>query len=95
VSVGYPQGKADIDGRAGGLALDLRNKFAEIRDFKVFLDATVDGDLTALGYTATDISRLRSAFNDLDHLAQVYLGLANQSAAYDFRTFAKFLTGVG
>ena len=94
MSVGYPTTKADIDGRAGNLAIDVRNKMAEIRDFKIFVDSMTDQDLTDRTYTGNDISRLRSAITDLDQLAQVYLGLATRTPAYDYRTSAKFLTGV-
>lgn len=94
MSVGFSTTKNDIDSRAGGLAVDVRNKLAEVQNFKLRLDAVSDAELSALGYTGTDIARLRSAFVDLDRLAQIYLGLAAQTPAYDFRAFAKFLTGV-
>jgi len=93
LSVGYSATKADIDSRSGGLALSLRNTTDEIRNFKIFLDSKPDGDLTALGYTAGDINTLRSAFVDLARLVSVYEGTQAQPSAYDFRTFAKLLTG--
>lgn len=94
MALGYPTTKNDIDSRAGGLAIDLRNRFVEIMNFKVWLDAATDPELTDIGYTALDIARLRSAFIDLDKLARIYFGTETQATPYDFRTFAKFLTGV-
>lgn len=97
MTVGYPLTKADVDSRAGSLAVDLRNKLTEIRNFKVKLDSLTDAELGTgggLGYSTAEIANLRSAFTDMDKLAQIYLGLATQGSAYDFRTFAKFLMGV-
>ena len=94
MTVGYPTSRSDIDSRAGGIALDLRNAMFNIRNFKLWLDTQVDADLTALGYTAGDIANLRSAFVDLVKLAGVYDGTQTQATLYDFRTFAKLLTGV-
>jgi hypothetical protein len=94
MSVGYPAGKNDIDAKVGGLAVQLRNTLVEVANFKLWLDAQTDADLTAASYSATDIARLRSAINDLDRLHGIYLGTATQTTTYDFRTFAKFLTGM-
>lgn len=92
--VGYVTTKSNIDTRAGSLAVELRDKLVEVRNFKYWLDSAIDADLVSYGYDATDISRLRSAFNDLDKLARIFLGTQDLPVAYDFRTFAKFLTGV-
>lgn len=94
MTVGYAAGKADIDNRAGQIVIELRTVMADIRNFKLFLDSQVDADLTGRGYAAADISTLRSAFVDLARLAGVYDGTQTQAAGYDFRTFAKLLTGV-
>ena len=69
MSVGYMTVKSNIDSRAGALAVELRDKLVEVRNFKYWLDAAVDADLQGYGYDATDISRLRSAFADLDKVA--------------------------
>ncbi len=92
--VGYAVSKADCDSRAGALALAVRNTFDDIRNFKTWLDAQTDPTLTALGYVSADISLLRSAYNDLSKLVGIYEGTQTQSPGYDFRTFAKLLTGV-
>ena len=94
MTVGYAVSKADCDGRAGALALALRTDFDAIRNFKIWLDAQTDPVLTSLGYAAGEIATLRSALTDLAHLGGIYEGTQTQGAAYDFRTFAKLLTGV-
>jgi hypothetical protein len=94
VSVGFPTNKGDVDSRAGSLAVTVRDDLARIRQFKAWLDTQTDGNLTGLTYTTAEVATLRSAYTDLDKLAQVYLGLATQGTTYDFQTFAKLLTGV-
>jgi len=76
------------------LAIAIRNDFEGIVNFKLWLDAQTDPALVALGYTSGDIANLRSALIDLDKLGQIYRGTATQSTTYDFRSFAKFLTGI-
>lgn len=94
MSVGYPTTKADIDSRCGAIALAVRNVMDDVDHFKLMLDAKTDADLTALNYTAGDITTLRSAFVDLARLAAIYRGTQTQATTYDFRIFAKLLTGV-
>lgn len=94
--VGFPQARADVDDRAGTLAVTIRNTFDAIDQFKLFLDSTPDADLTKApyNYTSQDVAILKSAYNDLAKLGQIYRGEIDQSPAYDFRTFAHQLTGV-
>jgi hypothetical protein len=95
MSLGYTTTKNDIDARAGGLAVDLRNIFQAAQAFKLMVDALTDQELTARGYDATDIGRLRSGAGDFDHLAEIYLGTAAgvQATPLDFRRFTKFWLG--
>lgn len=97
MSVGYTTTKSDIDNRAGSLATTLRDDLQKIRTFKAWLDTQPDGNLTGLTpvpYTQAEVNTLRSAFVDLDKLAQIYLGLTTQATTYDFQTFAKQVVGV-
>lgn len=96
MSVGFPKARADVDDRAGSLAVTIRNTFDAIDQFKLFLDSTPDAELTAApyNYTSSDVAYLKSAYNDLAKLGQIYRGEIEQSPAYDFRTFAHQLTGV-
>lgn len=96
MSVGFPKAQADVDDRAGSLSVSLRNTFDAIDQFKLFLDSTPDADLikAPYNYTSQDVATLKSAYNDLAKLGQIYRGEIDQSPAYDFRTFAHQLTGV-
>jgi hypothetical protein len=94
VSVGLAVTKADLDSRGGSISVDLRSVMDRIRVFKARLDTLTDNDLTALGYTATEVAQLRSAFVDMDKLRTIFEGTGTQGTAYDFRTFQKLLTGV-
>lgn len=94
MSVGYAVGKADVDARIGALALGLRTDFDSIKNFKIWLDAQTDPMLTNMGYVSGEIATLRSATADLAKLAAIYEGTQTQSPVYDFRSFAKLLTGV-
>lgn len=93
MSVGLTKNKADLDQRAASCALDLRGVMDRIRIFKSVMDTLTDTDITNLGYTSTEKDQLRSAFVDLDKLRTIYEGTATQGTTYDFRTFAKLLTG--
>jgi len=94
MSVGLTKGKADIDQRAALCALTLRDTFDKIKAFKAYLDTVTVADLEALTYTTTEANQLKSAFTDLDQLRTVYEGTGTRTPAYDYRTFAKLLTGV-
>ncbi len=94
MSVGFPSSKNDLDSRLGQLAVTLRNDLTEIRRLKAYLDTQTDGNLLALGYIQAEVNTLRSAYVDLDQLAQVYFGLATRTPAYDYQTFAKLVCGV-
>ncbi len=91
MSVGYSLTKAGIDTHSGNLAANLRNCLDDIAKYKAWLDATVDADLTALGYTSGEVAVLKSAFTDLNKVRDIYYGVATQSSTYDFTTFAKQL----
>lgn len=96
MSVGLTTTKADLDQRAASIALSLRGVMDQIKIFKTKLDTLTAGDLTTLGYPTgppDDGATLKSAFVDLDKLRTIYEGTATQGTTYDFRTFAKLLTG--
>lgn len=95
MSVGIPVTKTDIDNNAGSLARQISMWAESITKFQEeYLAGATDEALEALGYTADDVALLKSAMNDLYKLAQVYYGKAEQTPAYDFRTFASRLVGI-
>lgn len=92
MTVGIYATKSDVDVHAGQLAQKLRDVLDDIGNFKMWLDSQTDPDLTTnYSYSTGDIATLRSSYVDLEKLHQIYLGLATQTPAYDFRTFAKLL----
>jgi hypothetical protein len=94
MAVGFSQQKTDIDARAGQLSMSVRDALRNVQIFKAWLDTMTDAALLALGYAQGDVDVLRSAYVDLDKLRQIYEGSATQGSTYDFRTFAKRMTGV-
>lgn len=94
MSIGLTANKGDADQRAATIALDLRGVFDRVRTFKAWLDTVTVLQLEGLGYTTNEANQLKSAFTDLDQLRTVYEGTGTRTPAYDYRTFAKLLTGV-
>lgn len=65
-----------------------------VKDFYNWVTAQLDGDLTTLGFTASDITFLRSAAADLHALAVIYGGGASPiTLPYDFTVNSKQLIG--
>lgn len=95
MSVGLTLTKADLDNRAASLALGLRTTFEQIKVFKTTLDTLTNADLQGKGYAISpdEAAILKSSFVDLDQLRTVYEGTGTRTPAYDYRTFAKLLTG--
>jgi hypothetical protein len=98
VSVGFTATKADLDARAGQLAMGLRDALSNCARFCDLLNDTSifanDAALTALGYTQAEVTVLRAAFTDLKALYTLSRAGATQPAANDFFFNAKHLTGV-
>jgi hypothetical protein len=94
MAVGYAAQKTDVDARAGQLSMLLRNTFRDVVQFKAWLDAQSDAQLTALGYNSADLTLLKASFTDLSNLRDTAYGLRAQSPASNFFFNAQWLTGV-
>lgn len=94
MSAGYPKDKANVDSIAGTLAREVNRLMRMADQFKTELDAYNDASLTGLGYTAGEVTQLRTAAADLSQLATVYRGGANLAVAKDFRASVRPLWGV-
>jgi hypothetical protein len=94
MSVGFPVDKNTIDQRVGSLAWQLRSTFDQIQLVKSWLDGQTDAALTALGYSAADITLLRASYTDLNNLGKIAHAQATQPAANDFFFNASKLLGV-
>lgn len=87
--------KTRMDETCGKAAQALNVAFRDVGSAKDFLDVYQDAELTALGYSPTDLATLRSAMADLDQLRRVYEGLEEVAPVKDFRTFAQRVWGTG
>lgn len=87
--------KTQVDDMAGTTARDLRLAFERVADFKQWLDTKTAGDLENMGYTAGEAAVIKSAFADMAKLAAVFNGADTVTPAYDFKTFARQLWGLG
>jgi hypothetical protein len=107
MSVGLTLTKADIDQRAAGIVIALRDSLRRASEFCALLNDTSiianDAALTTIGYSGpgagTDITYLRNAFTDLGgtgvSLYRVATGaVAGPGSPNDFFFNAKHLTGV-
>lgn len=96
MSVGANIDKNSIDVTVAGIAKGVKSSLALVQAFKAWLDTQPDGTLiTKYSYVQGEVDILRSAINDLDKFRAIFEGTQVQSPAYDFRTFAKLLWGIG
>jgi hypothetical protein len=94
MAAGFPTNKADIDAKAGQLALQLRETFDQIKTFQAWLAGQTSQALLDKGYLQADVDIIKSAYTDLDRLRTIYDGTVNLPTAQDFRVFAHQLTGI-
>lgn len=95
MAIGNPATKADVNATITQVARQLHGAFNTIDQFKIWLDATIDSDLTTMGFTGADIAQLRSAMTDAAQLATVFRGAGTRTPAYDYRTFLKLALPAG
>jgi hypothetical protein len=97
MSAGYQVSAASLNNRTGDVAAQVFGAFAEIRKVKAFLDAyTAQGLVdTFPGIDLAAANDIKSAYTELEQLANIFDGAVNLGAAKDFRTFPKRLIGVG
>ena len=95
MSVGLPVTKNEVDSRSGDTARLFQRAFEDAATMQLYLEGTANADLEAMGYTPQEVSILKSAYNDLTFLGQVWIGQQASPALKDFRTFVRLLWGVG
>jgi hypothetical protein len=95
MSVGLPVTKSEIDSRAGDIARRFQQSFEDVLTMQMYLVATVNADLIALGYTDQEVAVLKTAFADLEQLGRIWSGSEALPAPKDFRTFVRQIWGVG
>lgn len=103
MSVGLSLTKADIDNRAASVVIQLRDSLRRASEFCTLLNNTNvipnDAFLTSMGYTAGEVTTLRTSFTDLGGTGVSLFRIANGAVAgpgspNDFFFTAKLLTGV-
>lgn len=98
MSVGYTLTKNDIDQRAGGLIVAVRDALDRARQFNALLNNTQiipnDAFLTAMTYSAGEVTTLRAAFSDMNSLYNVAHAAGTVPSNNDFFFNAQKLTGV-
>lgn len=95
MSVGLPVTKTEVDARSGDTARLFQRAFEDAATMQLFLVGKTEQDLIDLGYTAQEVAVLKTAYNDLEFLGQLWVGIAVLPAAKDFRVFVRQLWGVG
>lgn len=96
MSAGYQPTTTDVNNTLGRMHVALRQAFADLVTFKVWLDAQSDTVLKTAPFTfvQADVDLMRSALADDIQLNNIRLGTANLTVAKDFTAFAKQLTGI-
>jgi hypothetical protein len=94
MSVGIITNKGTLDLQAGTLAQQIGIWARSATNLNQYLLAATEADLEALGYSTADVALLKSASGDMAKLAQIFEGAAEQTPAYDFRTFTARIAGL-
>lgn len=92
---GVPFNKDAVNHSLGSVVQQVYASLDNVRKVQAALVATPNQTFLDMGFTQADVDSMKSAFTDLDNLRQVFEGGRNQTTAYDFRTFAKRLIGIG
>lgn len=94
MAIGYPKNKESVDNVVGELAQSINRNFRRAVQLKAELDSFTDGQLTAAGYTAGEVTALRTLAADLVQLNSIYTGSATLPAVKDFRPSLRPVWGV-
>jgi hypothetical protein len=94
MSAGIQPTPASVNQSAGNMSVQLRELFAQVKDFNAWLNA-IGGTtfLTAtLGMPSPDANTIVSTFGNLDALRAIYEG-GTPGAAFNYRTNSNSLWG--
>lgn len=94
MSVGIVVSKADYDTNSGTLARQISEWAQDATNLSSNLLTLSDPELINLGYTQDDVTLLRTCVADMFKLAEVYYGHAEQTPAYDYRSFLNRISGL-
>lgn len=94
MAVGFQVTKAAIDQRVGSIVVAGEAWFDDVNRMSAWLAGSLDGDLTALGYTAGEVTQLKGSFIDLGNLRLTAYGQRAQTPASNFFFNATKLRGI-
>jgi len=94
MAVGATITQSQINADAAQLSRGIEVWCQGVAVVQTYLVATPDTDLEALGFLPNDVALLKSAFGDLQKLANIYAGKDTVSPAYDFGTFSRQMSGL-
>jgi hypothetical protein len=94
MAIGYPKDKANIDAQLGDISSSLNRAFRRFTQLGAELNAYTDTQLTNAGYSAAEVTTLRSMITDMAQLNNIYTGAAALATAKDSRTNIRPLWGV-
>lgn len=94
MAIGYPKNKDSVDNIVGELAQSVNRNFRRAVQLKTEVDSYTDAQLTNAGYSAGEITVLRTLVADLNQLNGIYTGAANLVTVKDFRASLRPVWGV-
>lgn len=96
MTIGIALNKAQLDVDMGNTVLHLVAFLRQSGQLQELFNIHPDPDFTAIGYTAAEVTTLKSAWlTDAPQLAQIVIGAAALAAAKDFRSALFQMMGDG
>lgn len=84
--IGNQASQGGLNAALGAVMLSVRNDFATIKNLNDYITAQGGNTfLTGLGFLATDASAFTAALGNHDQLRQIYQGLINLPAAFNYQ----------
>lgn len=94
MTIGYPKDKSSIDGVLGDVSQSFQRTFRRAIQLGAELNAYTDTQLTNAGYSAGEVTVLRTFVTDTVQLNNIYTGAATLGSVKDFRASLRPLWGV-
>jgi hypothetical protein len=93
--VGLAVTKAELDARAGGIARTFQQAFNNVNTLRDFIRSVDPAALTAMGYSADEVTLLKNAIEDLAQFGNIWRGEEIGPPNKDFRYHVQRLWGLG
>lgn len=86
MALGYDKTEAAANATIGDIVTSLNRDLRRGRELKTEIDSFTDAQLQGAGYSAAEVTQLRTLVTDLQLLSDLYQGAATLAQAKDFRT---------